>query len=274
MASMFEKLQAATRLSDNGSFPYLRSHPLTTERIAEVQQRMQLASGGAPQPPDMLHLLMAGRAKVLSEPGVDMLRGFTRADATRPDPSNRAREAGALYAAALAHSRLRDGASAQPLLQRLAQLTSGNAQATRQVRLLAAEIAMASGDVQPAIALADAPGRPEIVLASQARMRIGQAAAASERLQTWVALNPKDAYMWQLLAQAYAAQGQTLRSVRAEAEVQAARLDWQAALDRLRAAQQIAGRAGAGARDHIEASIIDARAREMQSLLREEALER
>jgi predicted Zn-dependent protease len=34
---MFEKLQQASRLNDNGAFPYLRSHPLTTERIADMQ---------------------------------------------------------------------------------------------------------------------------------------------------------------------------------------------------------------------------------------------
>ncbi|MEO7640826.1 MAG: M48 family metalloprotease, partial [Ramlibacter sp.] len=33
--TMFEKLQQAARLNDNGAFPYLRTHPMTTERIAE-----------------------------------------------------------------------------------------------------------------------------------------------------------------------------------------------------------------------------------------------
>jgi predicted Zn-dependent protease len=35
--TMFEKLQQAARLNDNGSFPYLRSHPMTTERISDAQ---------------------------------------------------------------------------------------------------------------------------------------------------------------------------------------------------------------------------------------------
>jgi hypothetical protein len=30
---MFDKLQQANRLNDNGSWPYLRSHPLTTQRM-------------------------------------------------------------------------------------------------------------------------------------------------------------------------------------------------------------------------------------------------
>ena len=37
MARMFEKLDHANRLNDSGAFPYLRSHPLTTERIAEAR---------------------------------------------------------------------------------------------------------------------------------------------------------------------------------------------------------------------------------------------
>jgi predicted Zn-dependent protease len=271
--SMFEKLQAASRLNDNGAYPYLRSHPMTTERIAEIQQRIQLAPASPPAAPDMVHLMMAGRARVLSEPGVDLLRSYVTADAVRPDPSNRAREAGAVYAGALASSKLRDFKGAQALANRLVKLTEANEEAARQTRLLIAEIDLAAGDFKPAEALAAGPGRPEVVLSSQARIRSGQAAAASDKLQTWVALHPRDAQAWQLLSQAYAAQGQTLRSIRADAESRAAQLDWQAALDRLHAAQEFARR-GAGARDHIEASIIDARAREMQSLLREDKLQR
>jgi predicted Zn-dependent protease len=44
-ASMFEKLQYASRLNDNGSYPYLRSHPLTSERIADMQARFHLTPG-------------------------------------------------------------------------------------------------------------------------------------------------------------------------------------------------------------------------------------
>ncbi|MEK9803965.1 MAG: peptidase M48, partial [Curvibacter sp.] len=80
------------------------------------------------------------------------------------------------------------------------------------------------------------------------------------------------AQAWQQLATAYTAQGQTLRAVRAEAEVHAARLDYAAARDRLKAAQEMV-RQGPGA-DHIEASIIDTRSRQLESLLREQALER
>jgi len=88
-----------------------------------------------------------------------------------------------------------------------------------------------------------------------------------------VATQPRDALAWQMLAHAYQAQGQTVRAVRAEAEVQVALLDYQAAVDRLKAAQDLLRRGGAGG-DHIEASIIDTRTRQVESLLREQALER
>src|SRR5204863_5259073 len=57
--TMFDKLQQAARLNDNGAFPYLRTHPMTTERIAEAQSRQQLlARAPAPAAPDMVHAMM------------------------------------------------------------------------------------------------------------------------------------------------------------------------------------------------------------------------
>jgi hypothetical protein len=81
MTAMFEKLQQASRLNDNGAFPYLRSHPLTTERIAAARARVQLSSTEAAKPSRekeiesgtarVLHAMMASRARILAAPGVD-----------------------------------------------------------------------------------------------------------------------------------------------------------------------------------------------------------
>ena len=274
--TMFEKLQQAARLNDNGNFPYLRTHPMTTERIAEGQSRQQLGNRAAPAAPDLVHAMMVGRSRVLSNPGVDNLRAYA-AEGERADKgaADRARQAGLLYAGALAGARLREPAAAARLATQLATLTAGDAGAARLSTLLAAEIALATGDAARAASLVDtaSTGRPELMLSSQARLRSGRAAEAAQRLQTWVALHPRDAEAWQLLAAAYTAQGQGLRAIRAEAEAQVARLDYQAALDRFKAAQDLARKAGGGG-DHIEASIIDTRARQVTLLLREQALER
>ncbi|MFC5496703.1 M48 family metalloprotease [Caenimonas terrae] len=274
--TMFEKLQQASRLNDNGSFPYLRTHPMNTERIAEMQARQPMGRAATPPAPTFEHSMMAARAKVFSYPGVDGLRALvTEAQGMDPARLAPARQAGVLYAAAFASSRLRDGAGAAQWLARLAAVTRGDAGAARLTRLLEAEIALGEGNAARAAALVDlaAPGRPEVLLGSQARVRSGRAPEVSSRLQTWVALHPRDATAWQLLASAYTAQGQTLRSIRAEAEAQVAHLDYAAAVDRFRAAQELVVRGGAGS-DHIEASIVDTRAREVQSMLREQALER
>jgi predicted Zn-dependent protease len=274
--SMFDKLQQASRLNDNGSFPYLRTHPMTTERIAEAQSRQQLGARPAAAQPDIVHALMVGRSRVLSNPGVDNLRAYAaEADGSQAGAGGRARQAGILYGAALASAKLRESGTATRLAGRLAAVVAGDAAAMRLATLLQAEVALEAGEAARAAGLVDAAatGRPEVILLSQARIRSGRASDAAQRLQTWVALHPRDALAWQLLGTAYAAQGLMLRSIRAEAEAQVAHLDYKAALDRFKAAQDLARRAGGGG-DHIEASIIDTRARQVELLLREQALER
>jgi predicted Zn-dependent protease len=274
-ATMFEKLQQAARLNETASFPYLRTHPMNTERIADMQARQQLAAP-APVQPTLEHAMAAGRARTLSYPGVDGLRALlAEGDAGNLAAQPRARQAGVLYAAALAAAKLRDGAAANRMAAKLADVVAQDAPAQRLARLLAAEIAVAQGDGARALGLIDTQTRrrPELLLAAQARQLAGRSAESVDGLQTWVSLQPRDAAAWQALATAYAARNQPLRAVRAEAEAHVAHLDLRAALDRLKAAQDLV-RKGAAGGDHIEASIIDTRTRQLESLLREQALER
>ena len=293
--SMFDKLQQASRFNDNGAYPYLRSHPLTTERMADMQSRQSLATPGPTNAaPTVEHAMVTARARVLSNPGVDALRALlVEAGGVNLATLAAPRQAAVLYGAALAASRLRDFANAKVYLERLIVLVRSDARAARLSRLLAAEIALAAGDAQRAAAAlnanpagrSDVGGdaslvrRPELLLGAQVATQTGQGAAAGEaapRLQDWVAAHPRDAQAWQLLSSAYAAQGQTLRAIRADAETQVARLDYAAALNRLKAAQELArqGRVGTVAADHIEASIIDTRRRQVELLLREQSLDR
>ena len=279
--SMFDKLQQASRLNDNGAYPYLRSHPLTTERIADMQARQILSPASAvPKQPSAEHAMISVRARVLSNPGVDALHAIAleaqgASWATLP-PS---RQAGALYGAALASSRLREFPQAQSLLGRLRPLVQANAAAARLVRLLEAEMALAAGDLPRAASVLRTPAgetgekirRPELLLGAQVADKAQQSAVA-QSLQGWVAEHPRDAQAWQLLSNAYAAQNQRLRAIRAGAESQVALLDYSAALDRFKAAQDVL-RTNAPA-DHIDASIIDTRRRQVELLLKEQALDR
>jgi predicted Zn-dependent protease len=275
---MFEKLQQANRFNDTGAFPYLRSHPLTTERIADMQARQQLLPRAPAPPLEMTHAMLAARARLLANPEVDSLRAaLAQADGDTLATMSPAQQAGVFYAAVMAAVGLREFGLAQRQLARLQPLTQGNARAQFQVRLLAAELALAAGDLRRAgelVAAQEAPGSSRALLFLRARTWTlsGQAREAAEQLQVWLANRPRDAQAWQLLASAYAAQGRTAQAVRAEAEAHAARLDYGAARDRLQAAQALV-RQGAAV-DHIEASIIDARSRQIDLLLREQALER
>ena len=289
---MFDKLQQANRLNDNGSWPYLRSHPLTTERIADMHTRIPVGTPAAPAATPVLlaHALVAARARVLSNPGVDALRQWiAEPQGTGFASQPPARRAGALYAAALGSSQLRDATGARAASKKLQALVQSDPPALRLAQLLAAEIELAAGDATAALHAVPEGNthRPELVLRTQAQLRAraradggsdfnGAVPAKDDSagaLQTWLATHPRDATVWQLLASVWQAQGQPLRAVRAEAESHAARYDYAAAVDRFKAGQDMARRGGAQV-DHIEASIIDTRLRAVELLLREQAAER
>ncbi|HKB55111.1 MAG TPA: peptidase M48, partial [Ramlibacter sp.] len=233
------------------------------------------ARSTAPLAPDLVHAMMVGRARVLSSPGVDTLRGFvTEADRLAVSRPASMAAVTTLYAGALADAKLYDYGAATKLAGKLSSLVGGDADASRQAGLLSAEIALQSGNPAPALALAPGAGRPELLLSSQARLSRGADPETAQRLQTWLALHPRDAQGWQLLGREYAAQGQQLRAIRADAEAQVAHLDYQAAMDRFRAAQDLARHGPMTGSNYIDASIIDTRARQVESLLREQSLER
>ena len=278
--SMFEKLQQASRLNDNGSWPYLRSHPLTTERIADMQNRMPQ---GQSQPPKrtMEHAMLAARARVLTRPGIDKLRQWTQ-QPLQPEFAklSAAEQAGQWYAASLSHVQMRDMERARQSWQALQQLvhTQGDVRAGQQAKWLRIELELAAQQPQAAqqwlatAKLQADAARPELLWSSQVLLAMGQGREAAERLQIWVVDHPQDAAAWRLLAQAWQAQGFNLRALRAEAEAHAAHYDYAAAIDRFKAGQE-AARRGATQSDYIDASIIDTRLREVQLLWREQSRE-
>ena len=289
VGSMFEKLQQASRLNDNGSFPYLRSHPLTTQRIAEAQARLQMAQqtgAGVNAVSDeistkarVFHAMMAARARVLSEPGVDALRAMVAQAQLQNRPADTASSkitaAGVWYAGALAAAKFRNFSAARTFTEKLNNLAVDNTQARRVVELLSLEVDLLAGTPSPAAAhinLANTTQRAELLLQARTLIAVGRAHEVDERLLTWVTAHPKDAVAWQLLAVAYGNQGQNVRAIRADAEGRAAQLDYSAALDRLRAAQTIM-QSKPGSTDYIEGSIIDTRARQMDLLVKEQTLQ-
>ena len=287
--TMFEKLQQASRLNDNGSFPYLRSHPMTTERIADAQARQQLLPARPSVVTTPLHAMMSARALVLTNPGIDALRGLSlQAASTTVATAPLWRQAGILYAAAMAEMRQRDWVNARRTLVRLEALPFTEPAAQRVVLLFKVELALQSGEAMQAVNLLNTKtsvininDRSSRLLLAQSRVATQlptQGKLAADDLVMWVNRMPRDANAWLYLSAAYELQGDTLRAIRAQAEARAAELDYAAALDRFKAAQAVAYQlAKEGKLDrsgNIEASIVDARLRELERLRREQMLER
>ena len=287
--TMFEKLQQASRLNDNGSFPYLRSHPMTTERIADAQARQQLLPARPSVVTTPLHAMMSARALVLTNPGIDALRGLSlQAASTTVATAPLWRQAGILYAAAMAEMRQRDWVNARRTLVRLEALPLTEPAAQRVVLLFKAELALQSSEAMQAVNLLNTKtsvininDRASRLLLAQSRVATQlptQGKLAADDLVMWVNRMPRDANAWLYLSAAYELQGDTLRAIRAQAEARAAELDYAAALDRFKAAQAVAYQlAKEGKLDrsgNIEASIVDARLRELERLRREQMLER
>jgi predicted Zn-dependent protease len=287
--SMFEKLQQAARLNDSGGFAYLRTHPLSTERIGDAQARQQLAApieakpakpgGETPQQIALQHAMMSARARVLGDPGVDMLRAMmTEAQGISASASaaEDMRSVAALYAGVLAALKSRDFKTAQTFFDKLRAVLADNpadSQVGKTLALLQLEVALEAGQVPADAAqldISNSPARAALLLQSRALLAAGKPKDVASRLSTWVADHPKDAAAWRLLVLAFSNQNLTARSVRADAEAQVAQLDYPAALDRLRAAQAML-RSNPASGDFMDASIIDARARQVDSLVREQA---
>jgi predicted Zn-dependent protease len=273
MSQMFEKLDSANRVNDSGGYPYLRSHPLTTERIGDARQRA-MGSSSTPTPTGSAtwHAAMAARARVLMDPTVVAWQRLQQLDPDRPVLSVTERVA-AGYASSLASLLLRDydRADATLIKTRAALQSTADVAVLRAIDLLATQIALSAGKLAEADQRAGSFSsdgsrsamliRARIAIASVDRNALVQ---STEALQTWVTGHSHDAQSWATLAQSADLLGLRLRAVRADAESHAAIGDLSGAIDRLQAGQR-ASRFDAVGVDFIEASVIDARLRSLRS---------
>jgi predicted Zn-dependent protease len=264
----------ANRLNDSGNFPYLRSHPLTTERIAEARARVDGPVADLPPPP-LLHTLMRARSMVLMQPGTAALQRWLQAPADAPDDALGA-DLPALYRRALAAAQLRDAAAADalwPALRAAMDRPGLDADAARVLRLLGAELQLALGRPVAAAALLDAGDRSRAALL----LRAGVARGSGERqalvdsvqaLQAWVIEHPDDTSAWWALSQGANALGQPVRARRAEAEARWSSGDLGGALAALQAARRLP--AGAEA---IELHVVESRWRVLEAERRQRMAE-
>lgn len=252
MASFFERLQAQGRLYENNAPGYLRTHPLTFERIADMENR--LAQMPYHQHEDSLEYLFV-RARVQAEEGeaAETARRFEARVKDLPGP-------GDWYGLSRASLRANDPGRARQALEALRPL-SGK---TPLVALLEGEIELAARRPEQAAAVLEAAlkshggYRPLAYLYAQSLLRAGRPEAALDFVEAQQRVWSADIQFFTLAAQAHQALGQSAQAHLAQAEAYVLRDSLGAAIEQLQLAQRQRGG------DFYTQSIVDARLRELR----------
>jgi predicted Zn-dependent protease len=262
MPGFFERLQRESRLYENNAPGYLRTHPLTTERIADMENRVaNMRFRQVPSSEDFFLI----QARLASSAGAarDTLARERSLFEKAKSPS-----VGQRYAYVNALLRAGELDTAQ-------RIYAGFAAADRNALVisLGAELAMARKQWPAAMAMLEdgmrhyPAARFLVYRLADARIQGGQPQAAVSLLQDAVNERREDVRLWSRLAQAHQRLGQTAQYHRAQAEVYAQQGLWAAAVEQLELAQ----RSGQG--DFYAQSAIDARLREVRARADEERAE-
>lgn len=261
MPLFMERLQRAMRLYETNAPAYLQTHPVTTERIADLQNRTEdLTYRQVPDNPEFQ--LVRARVRVLGQDARQSVAFFEQGLKERRFIN----EAATHYGLALALLRLKDFPRAKRELAGLERMLPGHA----VVLALRGEVLAASGDVSAALAhyraalKAFPDNRALIYDYAELLLNSGQADAALKVVEARIGVTPDEIRLYTLQSRCYAALGRRLPQHRAQAEVYLRRGHLGAAVEQL----QLAVRAGDG--DFYQLSSAEARLRELRERLREE----
>ena len=263
MPSFFEKLQRFTRISDDGSAPgYLRSHPLTADRVADAQNRAQNAPYHQHADSLEFHLVRAKLRAESTEPHA-AVTFFKSVLADR----RFANETATHYGLAVALLRNRQIAEARAASDKL---RAGPVK-DPMIDALAGRVLLAAGDGPGAIALIkEAMGRnpyyrPLVYSYVDALLDSNRTADAMTVLSEQIRLYPQNARLLGMQAKAYAALGKRLMQHQVQAEVYVLQGSLPAAVEQLQMAQS------AGDGNFYELSAVEARLKEVRARLAAEA---
>lgn len=257
MAAFFERLQKSSRVVENNAPAYLRTHPLTFERIADVQSRTQNLAYR--QVPDSLAFQLL-RAKLRANSGSPQEAIVYFEDGLKEKKF--ANEAASRYGLVTALMRTKD----YPRAQKEMALLQKVAPASPIVATLAGQLKTATGDSAGALehyrqAAKNHPSYRALVYdyadaLLQARRGSDALALVNDQLQ----LYSSDSQLYLLQARSYAALDRKLLQHKAQAEAYVRLGSIPAAIDQL----QIALRSGDG--DFYQMSSVEARLRELRAI--------
>ena len=257
MPAFFTTLQRNTRFVEGTAPSFLRTHPLTSERIADVEGRV--ANMPYKQVADSLDYQLV-RAKLranagLAQDAIDQLQDNIREHRFASETSEH-------YGLAVAMLRKNDLTGAANQLKWLKTNAAKNA----FIETLAARIEVARNSPQTA-ATQYASGlnvfpnyRALIYGYAEHYLAINQPDKAIKLVQSKQTLYPNDANLYELLAKAYTAKGKQLLRFQAQGEAYYRQYNLKKAVEQM----DIAAKAKDGS--FYEKSIVEARLKELQRL--------
>ena len=262
MAAFFERMQKFGRLYENNAPGYLRTHPLTTERISDMENR----------------ILNAHYRQVADSAEFQLVRAKLRAARGTPQEAvadfefqlrerKYLSEGAARYGLAAAQVRAKNFAAAERQVTELRSMKL----VSPMVDTLAADLRRMQGDPAGALRIyreaRSRYARNKALLYGQidAQLADGQAQEALKTTTAELQLTPSDPILHGLQARSYAALGKRLQQHRAQAELYFLQGQLVAAVQQLELAQK------AGDGDFFEHSQVDARLRELKIRQQEEA---
>lgn len=260
MVAFLGRLQKSDSLYESRAPDYLRTHPVTSERIADIQSR--IAQTRYRQHADSLEFALArAKLRALADTSSDGLRRV-RAQFEQQLRERTIDERAGWFGLATAAASQRDAPAARKALAELRRrLPTGHPFVER----LAAQIELQDGDSKAALAMLDAAcvrfptSRALIMERARVLLVRHDYATAVPYLENAVSLYRGDPELWRMLSEAQGGLGQTARAHRAAAEQFVLLGATPAAIEQLKLAQR------AGQLDFYAGSQLDARLRELQA---------
>lgn len=262
MAAFFERMQRSVRFYESNSPAYLRTHPLTTERIADASARIQQTAYR--QVPDSIDFLLI-RAKLRAHDG-DAREAMAEFESRMRDVQGVARTA-TRFGLAHAALRKRDFARAQAEVDRL----RAEGFSSPMLDNLAGRISLDAGRATEAVTRfreglqrGGARSRAMVYGLIEALLADNRPEEALTVVSDEISLVTQDPLLYQYQARTCALLGKRLAQHRAQGESYVLNGQYQAAIEQFELAQ----RAADG--DFYQQSAVDARLRELRERLAEQ----
>jgi beta-barrel assembly-enhancing protease len=275
----FQRLQKATGIMDSGVPSYVRTHPLTTDRIADMQDRARnIPSRNVSTAVEFYFIKARARMEQSgSSSGMYDLRNTFEGFSKQTSPGKQMEGFYGLALIAQKQGKLDQATAYLQQARNLANSASAPGSPIQRQSLsldmTSSELALAKGKNEEALQIAQATLRayPQSYAAGAAMMnaylKLGRTNDAIVWLKARTRVQPNEVVWWTMLSSAYDQAKNIPMRHYALGEKYALEGAWPSAIEQLKIARS------SGGADFYQASSIDARLREMQKQYQEELKE-